>query len=354
MAESLSELLARLLDRRYEDAAKQTVRSAASAFDTARVRAALAEFEAEVERLRRLNLPLQPDNPILRNLTAEIDAAARVAANRIADGSASVSSAALAAAETLQTALPAALGISGSVLTAWNVVSAEALAQLVAFQNAPAWAARLAQFAGAPTAFINQLILRDFAAGRNPLRTAADVARLVDALPRSQANILLRTLFLQTYKHATAAAQAANRDIIRRARRMATLDNRVCPVCVALHGTEIPVGEPVEMHEQCRCISVTDVIGGSLAFGPTGEEWLRGLDEQWQRHVLGPGYWEAWQAGAVQLGDVVGRYRDDLYGVMLTQRSLTEILGPAEAQRFHAEARRWYGEIRDPRGFPQP
>ena len=354
MAEPVNELLDRLLDRRYEDTAKSVLRAVGSATDSARVRAALADFEAEAERLRKLGLPLQPDNPVLRNLTAEVDAAMRQAARAVDAGADPLVNGALSAAEQLQTALPAAMGVPASVLVGWNVVSAEALREIVTFQNNPAWAARLAQYTGAPTQLINNIVLRGFAAGQNPLRTAADIARATSALPRAQANIMLRTLYLQSYRRAAAFSQAANQRMIRRVRRMATLDNRVCMVCVSLHGTEIEAGEALELHEQDRCVSVVEVVGASIPFGPTGEEWFSGLAPEWQRYVAGPGFWEAWKDGAVQLGDVVGRYEDDLYGTMLRQRGLSEILGPESAAVYHRQAQRWYGETSRLSLFPHP
>lgn len=354
MAESVSELLDRLLDRRYEDTAKKVVKAIGETTDTPRVRAALAEFEAEAERLRRESLPLQPDNPVLRNLTAEIDAAMRDAANLVDEAAAGLADDAIRAAETAQTALPAALGLSPSVLAQWNRVSADALRQIVHFQALPAWAARLAQYAGAPAATINRIALQGFAAGWNPLRAAKMISDAVGAMPRSHANIHMRTLYLQSYKHAAAAAQAQNAGIITRVRRMATLDNRVCMVCVALHGETIPTGDSVQMHEQCRCVSVTEIAGAALPFGPTGPEWFRGLDDHWQRYMMGPGAWTAWKAGDIALRDVVGTYTDDLYGVMLRQRGLAEIVGQERAQQYHAQARRWRGEIFDQRRFPHP
>lgn len=354
MAETVSELLDRLLDHRYEETAKRVVKAIGETTDTPRVRAALAEFEAEAERLRRANLPLQPDNPILRNLTAEIDAAMRDAANLVNEAAAKLADDAIRAAEIAQTALPAAMGITPAVLVRWNVVSADALRQIVSFQTHPAWAARLAQYAGAPSATINRIALQGFAAGWNPLRAAKMISDATAAMPRSHANIHMRTLYLQSYKRAAAAAQAQNAGLITRVRRMASLDTRVCMVCLALHGETIPTGESVQMHEQCRCVSVSEIVGAELPFGPTGPEWFSGLDDHWQRYMMGPGAWEAWKAGDIALMDVVGTYTDDLYGVMLRQRGLAELVGQERAQQYHEQARRWRGEVFDQRRFPHP
>lgn len=354
MAETVSDLLDRLLDRRYEDTAKQVVKAIGAATDTPRVRTALAEFEAEADRLRRANLPLQPDNPILRNLTAEIDAAMREAAGIIDEAADRLASDAIRAAETLQTTLPLAMGVAPSVLVSWQKVSADALRQIVRFQDDPAWAARLAQYAGAPSATINRIALQGFAAGWNPLRAAKMISDATGAMPRSHANIHMRTLYLQSYKRAAAEAQAQNADIISKVVRYATLDNRVCMVCVALHGETIPTGESVEMHEQCRCVSVSEIAGSALMLGPSGPEWFAGLDDHWQRYMMGPGAWTAWKAGDIALRDVVGTYTDDLYGVMLRQRGLAEMVGQERAQQYHEQARRWRGEIFDQRRFPHP
>lgn len=356
MAESVTSLLTRLLDRRYQDAARNVLRAVGNDLDSARVRAAQAEFEAEADRLARNNLDLTPDNPALRNLTAEIDAAMARAAGRIAGAADELAGGAIDAAAASQVALPLAMGLPASVLVGWNMVSADALAQLVAFQDNPAWLERLNQYRGAPADRINQIALRGFAAGWNPLKAARMIVEMTDKLPRSHANIMMRTLYLQSYKHAAAKAQGENRRLITRVRRMATLDNRVCMVCVALHGTEVPVGESVESHEQCRCVGVSDVAGVSVPFGPTGEDWFRGLPDPWQRQMMGASSWEAWKAGAIRIGDVVGSYQDDLYGTMLTERSLKDMLGGDEAllRRFVLAGQQWRSESVNERAFPHP
>lgn len=346
MAESVADLLDRLLDRRYDEAAARTLAAVGSRIDSPAVAAALADFEAEAARLRTQRLPLTPDNPALLRLTAAISAAQDAAAADIAAAADGLVREALVAAEVLQTALPLAMGVPASVMVGWNIVSAEALASVVAFQSMPGWTARLGRFAGAPVDFINRMVLSDFAAGKNPLITARDIARTAPSIPRAQANTLLRTLYLQSYKRAAAVAQAENRRIITRVRRMASLDTRVCAVCVALHGSEIPVGQPVQMHETCRCVAVADVAGVAVPFGPDGPTWFAGLDDADQRAILGPSLWTAWKAEAFALGDVVGHYQDDLYGTMLTQRSLKDLVGEQDAARFYAEARRWREPLR--------
>jgi hypothetical protein len=137
----------------------------------------------------------------------------------------------------------------------------------------------------------------------------------------------MRTLHLQSYRGATALNQTANSDIITKQTRVAVLDDRTCLSCIALHGTELRVGERVDDHHRGRCTSLTDVVGLPPKNIPSGADWFNGLPEARQRIIAGHANLEALKAGAVTLGDFVQPYQDEAFGTMVGEASLKGILG---------------------------
>jgi hypothetical protein len=152
-------------------------------------------------------------------------------------------------------------------------------------------------------------------------------------VPRYQANTLMRTLQLTAYRDATAIHQAANANLIARVVRIAALDDRTCLSCLALHGTEVPVGERVDDHYSGRCIGIS-VVRGREVNVQTGEDWLRGLPEERQRTIMGPAKFEAWKAGAVRLQEFVARRDDPVFGQMVQEASLKGLLGAAGSRTY--------------------
>jgi len=100
----------------------------------------------------------------------------------------------------------------------------------------------------------------------------------------------LRTLYLESYRDATAIHQAANSPILSHAVRIGTLDVRICMACLALHGTELRIGERVKSHHQCHCTSI-GVTKGSKQRIETGKAYLERLPEGDQQRLMGKGAW---------------------------------------------------------------
>ncbi|MCU0466588.1 MAG: phage head morphogenesis protein [Anaerolineae bacterium] len=328
MAETVSQLLDRLLDRGYECLALPVLDAMGATLDTPLLKRRLAELNAEARRLADLGEKLDINNPVLRAYTADLEAALERGRKVVADNADNLLQGAVGAAREAAPAL-AGLGAldpsaAARVLTGWNMVSVEALAAQVSFTSSPAWSEALADIGRVQLETINRLALRGFVSGWSPNRVALEISR-TGALPRQTANVLMRTMYLQSYRQSTALTYERNRGIIETAIRYATLDNRTCPVCIALHGTEIPVGQPVEAHYLCRCTSMVKLVGVDLAPFPTGEEWFAGLPESTQRDRLGPQAYELWRDGRIQLRDLVKRRDDPLYGTMLERRSLAEL-----------------------------
>jgi len=137
--------------------------------------------------------------------------------------------------------------------------------------------------------------------------------------------------------------------------RIATLDQRTCLSCIALHGTPVPLGEAVEDHYRGRCTEFYQVPGGDqfpaqmqvdstpgnrhFQKFQTGEEWFASLSPErqaLQRSFLNsPAKLKAYLDGA-KLSDFVGDHVDPVFGNQKVELSLLKILG-SNASQYYAK-----------------
>jgi len=249
-----------------------------------------------------------------------------------------VQQSAISAAATIQRQL-ALPGMTDTQLRAiglvWNRPNPEAVARLVQYAQSDAWAAALSKYGSDVLGIIGNQAIRGISLGWNPLRTAQEVARLTQSLPQYQANNLLRTLQLTSYRDATAVHQQANIHLASQIIRIAS--------CIDGHGdvlwdserdagTTIP---RVDDHHSGRCTSVMRVTGRTLSIQP-GADWFAALPEARQRaqnsFKNSPGKFDAYQRGQVTLRDFRHVYTDPTFGPMLREASLTNALANKNPQ----------------------
>lgn len=319
-AQRIKTIVNQLLDRNYDSAVKSVLNAITSSTTGGLIGTRLDELNAESLRLAESGQKLTPANPILRALLADLDDTMTRNAGRIDGIAGDVQRIGIDAGQTLakQLALPeqfSALGIT------WNAPDIEAINSLIDYVNTPAFAQELAQYGDDVVAIVRNQAIRGIVEGWGPIRTAQEIRRTATSLPAHRANMLMRTLQLQSYRRSTAIAHAANADIITKQIRIATLDTRVCLACVALHGTEMPVGEQVIDHHAGRCTSIAQIRGINYNI-PTGEAWFNGLSEADQLALAGPGKLELLQSGKAQLRDFVQPYQDEVFGDMLREASI--------------------------------
>lgn len=325
---TIGELVGGMLDRGYESAAETALRAIAATANLPIIAQRLSELDAEAVRLAESGEKLRPDNPVLRALVADLEPVLTRAARRmdgIADeitGAAST----LAGNATRQLALP---GLSNARLVEiglqWNVPDPEAVARLIGYADKPGWADELAAYPSLTMdTLINQAV-RGMVEGWSPLRVADNIRQQATALPLAKARVLTRTLYLESYRSATAAHQLANADILTGQIRIGTLDSRICLCCLSLHGQELPLGEKISDHHAGRCTSIAKVIGRPRTV-QTGEEWYNGLTEAEQQEIAGPGAFEALKSGKASLRDFVQPYRDPVFGDMVRQASIAQAI----------------------------
>ena len=337
---TIQDLINGLLDRGYTREVQPVLNAVARSVNSGLIQTRLDQLDKEVQRLIDAGEKLTPDNPVMRALLADLDDTMKVNA-RVVDGAAeAVQQTGINAASTIQRQL-ALPGITDQQLArlgvTWNKPDPAAVAQLVRYSQSDNWANLLAQYGQGIVDTVNNQAIRGIASGWSPLRTARNIRDITENLPASQANTLMRTLQLTSYRDGTAIQQTANQDIASQVIRIAALDARTCLSCIALHGTviwdsETDAGQPVprvDDHWNGRCTSVVQVKGRPLNV-QTGVDWFNNLSTERQQQQASfadsPGKWQAFQNGDVTLQDFVHQHQDDTFGQMVTEATLSGAL----------------------------
>jgi hypothetical protein len=338
-AASIQTLLSRLLDKGYADATGAVVRAIAQNSMSGIIKTRLAQLDAECARLAAEGLKLEANNPVLRALVADFQESQRANAALMNSAAGPLQESGMNAAGpvTRQLALPGLTDQQLQVLgIRWNVPNPDAVAQVVRYAGSPEWAALLTQYQADVTEAVLNAALRGIVAGQGPLTTARQIRDLVEGLPLHQANNLMRTLQLTSYRDAQVLHRVANAGILDYQIRIAALQPGVtCVACVALHGTRMELGERVNDHHQGRCTSITALKGRPAPDIETGEDWFNRQSPETQETMMGGAAYRAWQAGSVQLKDFPQTYNDPVFGEMIRESSLVGMLGD-DAEQYYA------------------
>lgn len=81
-------------------------------------------------------------------------------------------------------------------------------------------------------------------------------------LARTDAVTLTRTFVSSANSEARDMVYKANSDVVKGWRSMSCGDNKVCPICLALHGREFKLGQgpTLPYHARCRCVALPVTI----------------------------------------------------------------------------------------------
>jgi len=211
-----------------------------------------------------------------------------------------------------------------------------------------AWIARMDGWGDGYGDLLGDVMRNGIQKGWSPIRTAREMRRLAENLPKSASENITRTLQLTSYRDASLAMEMLNGKYIERKIRIAELDEKTCAACIALHGTEMAVGERVDDHHNGRCDSILIPIGGSMPtsmqsdstpgnrnFVPfqTGEEWFAQLSPERQAQqasfLRSPGKLNAYRDG-VPLSQFVGEHTDPVFGRQVIEQSLKQSVADPE------------------------
>jgi hypothetical protein len=322
------------------------------------VQAALRELEAEAERLQEAGMPMKPDNPVLLKTISTIEDEMVATQNLISANASEIEEsgqeiAPVTVAAKLFMAVTIALITRGKNPVANETKYREAVratgGQFVWPDDIPfatdytqsvAWIARMEGWGKGYADIIGNALRQGLSQGWSPIRTAREARKLAENLPVSAAENITRTLQLISYREAGLQMEVLNGRYIERKIRIARLDERTCASCIALHGTELKLGERVDDHYRGRCDSILIPIGGSLpqtmqadstpgnrrfVKWQTGEEWFASLPPERQAQqasfVKSPAKLRAYKDG-VKLSEFVGDYEDDVFGHQIIEKSL--------------------------------
>lgn len=153
-----------------------------------------------------------------------------------------------------------------------------------------------------------ELIVNGVGTGRSPLLVARDLARATD-MPGWAAARISRTEMMTAYREGSLDSWRRS-PVVQSWVWLTAGDNRVCPVCRAMEGTEHALSEPFATHPSCRCTPVPqtatwgDLMGSDFADIeesvdriPLGDETFAKLSAEQQRIALGPGRYEVYSSG---------------------------------------------------------
>ena len=335
MAVSLLDAVNRALDAGYNQQASPSLAALRMELNRPAVRNAFQLLRQEASRLQKAGEQLTPGNPFYVEAMRVIEGALQRGL-RHADAAVyelQLQSAGLGANTTKQLAQLTGGNLSGAVANAWNSPDPLALERIVDYTTQAAWQAQFGAIPEQVMQSIQNQILAGVAMGKNPLAIAQLIQNITDTLPRHYLNTMLRTLQLTSYREAAAFAQLQNANILAYQLRVAALDDRTCLACISLSGTRLPLGQRIDDHHNGRCVGIPVVRGSELNV-PLGMSWFDGLSSGKQQSIMGVGNYNAYQAGAVTLADFVREYHDNVFGSMVGQSPLKDILGSAARQYY--------------------
>ena len=328
-----------LLDRGYTQTTNTVLRAIAGGANTPLIQQRFAELQAEANRLQTEGKSLTGSNPVLRALLADlqpilernavlIDAVApetQLNGVAIAGDTAAISSTGFTPQQL------------DSVGVQWFQPNAEAVNANVGYASSEAFADGLGRYVDG----IEDVLIRQTMRGIGPRQAAREIIRMAEELPPAWANSTLRTLQVTAYRDATVANRVANADILDVQIRLSALQvGRTCMACVALHGTELPIDQRIDDHNNGLCTSICQVKGLPKPQVQRGTDWFGALpkadQERWMSGAASGAAWRAYDAGTTKLEDFVGTYENAIFGTQVVPRSLKEILGPDTASTFYS------------------
>lgn len=336
----LRDLMTSALDKRYAALFAPVARAidgmARPGSPAAVAMSQLAAAAIEAQRAGRVLAATAPEVRAVVALIEDALARHRVLLDTVADDLMR-SGATAGATIARQMAFP---GVSAAALrgigVTWNTPNLDAVLRTLDYQRGPAWGRLLGTYQDDVLRAANARIVATILHGRNPRAAVASLTRIVPGLARNRAESIARTVQLQSYRYSTSINYVANANILEPyAVRVAALDDRVCPGCVALHGTRVPIDRPINEHWRGRCTTVPVVRGQQFSIR-TGEDWFAAQPAETQQRMLGGARYRAWSAGAVQLREFAQTTQDDVFGEMLTTASLRGVLGEAARDYYAA------------------
>ena len=163
------------------------------------------------------------------------------------------------------------------------------------------------------------------ALGQNPRETARRMRQ--DGLSRgySHTELVARDIHNRTYRAATREQYLAS-TVVEGYIRLAAKNDRTCLACLALDGAIYATNEFMELHPQDRCTMVPNVRGLPRPAFPVARDWFAQQDAATQRRIMGPGRYEAYQAGRFTWAQLVSKRDNEVWGPSAMVTPLSDLL----------------------------
>lgn len=207
-----------------------------------------------------------------------------------------------------------------------------ALERLVGYVDSAAMRAKFAKFGEAAGQDFADKMLTMVAQGKNP-RFIANMIAGWNNIPAAWAENMTRTTQLYSYRTATHAAYLVNDHLYEGWMWRAALDVRTCMSCVSRHGQIYKTTQTLTDHHRGRCAPIP-VLKGSTWQNDViaGRDWYGSLPTDVQRQMAGDLMWTAMREGDVGWDDISRPYQDDVFGKMLREASVRELV--EDARRY--------------------
>lgn len=207
----------------------------------------------------------------------------------------------------------------------------EALRRLIDYVDGDAMQGKVAAFGEAAAREFADMAISGFAQGKHPVTMARQISRWLDQVPFFWAETTLRTAYLWSYRGANHLTYAANDHLLEGWMWWSARDTATCYSCWAQHGKIFPTDQVLIDHHRGRCTPMPLVTGADWWQGlPAGPDLFATLSEAEQRQILkSPSLFDLFKQGKLPWEALSASYQDDIYGEMLREARVGDILRAA-------------------------
>lgn len=221
----------------------------------------------------------------------------------------------------------------------WNTPDPAAIRRAINYLDSAPMQQALERYGAYHAGQVTALAQTGIAAGWGPVKIAQALNSYVEEMPLADAERMMRTVSIYSYRDANLEAWRENPNVVGGWWWRSALDQRTCMACVALHGSEYGLNERFNDHHRGRCGPVPILEGRARPGAEAGQRWFESQPEWRQRQQMearpgGRALWQAYQAGAVRLPQMVGSYQNAVFGEMRTVAPLKSVVGADEALRY--------------------
>lgn len=227
-----------------------------------------------------------------------------------------------------------------AIAARWDMLAAESVETMLGYTatDSPLRQALVGRLGPALAERVGEALVDAIAQGINPRQTAALFRReMGQGLTWSLTTA--RTAQIWAYRDSTRLNYMNNSDIVSGWKWQAALDDRTCLSCWAQHGSVHGVDEILNDHHNGRCAAIPIVplaqrLGLEEPLVEPGADVFARLPESMQRKTMGPAMFEAWKAGEFDFRDLTRPYSDPIYGDMMGQPALRDVVGEPVARKY--------------------